>query len=760
MAPDTQPASAPFSADWRHQKWERLRYKFDKIVDSGPGVLIGLLALVSLALVLITALLLWLLHIQNTNDSPKDVSLPELVWRSLMHAMDPGNVASDRDWKFRLVMLGITVAGLLLVGGLISILNSALEGELNQLRRGRSRVVEEGHVLILGWSPSIFTVIAELKKFHQQPPKSLTIVILAAKDKVEMDEAIRARISLPAKVEWRKNHTDACHKERQARRTTARMRGEIEYGRWLKQQWRAHRSDLRRTRIICRTGSPMDLHDLEIVRPHEAASILVLSPRQGAASDAHVIKTVLALITCHSPGPTRPHQRMVAEIKHEKNLRAAALIKKPTEEKPVMFVSSDNTIARITVQTSRQPGMSVIYTELLDYDGNEIYCHPVEHFPALENATYGQTLQMFRNSALIGVRWSQERLENEKANSVRDAEAERRLSQTARGEERRRAIDSRVQLNPPPETPLKAGDEIIVVAEDETLPCCAEFDKNQIENEAIHQGESKPRGKEDTLILGWNSRGGDILRELNSYVAPGSEARVVCLAREAKGVIDNMKAEDKCHQEVEYKEADPCDGEVLRELDVARFSHVIVLADDEANTTPEAADASTMITLLHLRDIKGDSGQFSIVSEMFNDRNRELAEIARADDFIVSDKLISSLMAQISQEPQLNEVFAKLLDKGNAEIHLYPVSDYLKPEFLDSGQGVNFYTIAQAALQRNQSAIGYRQMADKANKKKKYGVKLNPDKAEAVRFEPGDFIIVVGLEPTGCQSTGWKSGDC
>jgi hypothetical protein len=49
----------------------------------------------------------------------------------------------------------------------------------------------------------------------------------------------------------------------------------------------------------------------------------------------------------------------------------------------------------------------------------------------------------------------------------------------------------------------------------------------------------------------------------------------------------------------------------------------------------------TLITLLHLRDIGQQSGKtFSIVSEMLDARNRQLAEVTQADDFIISDRLI------------------------------------------------------------------------------------------------------------------------
>ena len=47
---------------------------------------------------------------------------------------------------------------------------------------------------------------------------------------------------------------------------------------------------------------------------------------------------------------------------------------------------------------------------------------------------------------------------------------------------------------------------------------------------------------------------------------------------------------------------------------------------------------------------------------MLDLRNRELAEVTQADDFIVSDQLISLMLAQVAENKHLNAVFADLFD--------------------------------------------------------------------------------------------------
>jgi hypothetical protein len=164
---------------------------------------------------------------------------------------------------------------------------------------------------------------------------------------------------------------------------------------------------------------------------------------------------------------------------------------------------------------------------------------------------------------------------------------------------------------------------------------------------------------------------------------------------------------------------------------------VIALAN--VNLEPQEADARTLITLLHLRDIsEKDSTPFSIVSEMLDLRNRELAEVARVDDFIVSDHLISLMLSQLSENGKLYSVFTDLFDPEGSEIYLKPITDYVA-----AGQPVNFYTVLEAARRRGEVAIGYRVVSEMRDPEKAYGVRTNPKKSQEVIFTPEDKIIVL-----------------
>jgi len=60
-----------------------------------------------------------------------------------------------------------------------------------------------------------------------------------------------------------------------------------------------------------------------------------------------------------------------------------------------------------------------------------------------------------------------------------------------------------------------------------------------------------------------------------------------------------------------------------------------------------------------------------------------------------------------------------------------------------TGEPVNFYTVAEAARRRGETALGYRITAEASEAGKSYGVHTNPKKSGMVTFVPEDKIIVI-----------------
>lgn len=622
---------------------DRARYQFDNYMAQGTPALIGGLALFSFIIVFLAGIVLIGFQI-----APAEGPLPDLLeamWVSMTYTLDAGTVGGANGTGFRVVMFVVTLGGIFVVSALIGVLNNGLEEKMEELRKGRSKVIENDHTVILGWSDQVFSIISELVVANANQARPC-IVILGDHDKVEMEEAIRERVG-----------------------------------------------DTGKTRVVCRTGSPIDLGDLEIVSLNTARAILIVAP-ENDDPDAEVIKTLLA-ITNNPERRSEPYH-IVAEIRDPKNYDVARMVGK--DEAEIILVG--DLIARIVAQTCRQSGLSVVYTELLDFGGDEIY---FKSEPALVGKTFGEALLAYEDSAVIGLRQQKEG----------------------------------VRLNPPMDTPIRAGDQIIAVSQDDdTIKLSGKTDLG-IKASAFQLDDPAAPLPERTLILGWNWRATTIINELDNYVAPGSELTVVANVSEAQAEIERLCANPK-NQKITYQEGDTTDRRLLDTLQPETYKHIIVLSYS-SNLEPQKADAHTLITLLHLRDLSEKrQTTFSIVTEMLDLRNRTLAEVTRADDFIVSDKLVSLMLAQVAENKNLNAVFADIFDPEGSEIYLRPASHYVK-----LNEPINFYTVVEAARRRGGVAIGYRLRQHANDPKQAYGVVVNPKKSDTITFGERDRIVVI-----------------
>ncbi|MBX3283804.1 MAG: hypothetical protein KF703_00525 [Actinobacteria bacterium] len=216
-----------------------------------------------------------------------------------------------------------------------------MDQQVEQLRKGRSTVIEQGHTLVLGWSPRLPTILHELVDANANQRRAAVVVLAdVAKDRME-DEL---RIQVP---------------------------------------------DLRSTRVVCRTGDPSRLADLAMVAAEEARSIIVLAGEDG---DAGVVKAVLAVRSL-DPGFRRAH--VVAELE---SARHAATLRALTDGR-IVTVEADDVIAQVVAQSCHQAGLAAVFRELMDFDGGEIYFRAV---PEAEGLTYAELVLAFAGSAVMG----------------------------------------------------------------------------------------------------------------------------------------------------------------------------------------------------------------------------------------------------------------------------------------------------------------------------------------------------------------------
>ncbi|HEY7873615.1 MAG TPA: potassium transporter TrkA, partial [Actinomycetota bacterium] len=237
----------------------------------------------------------------------------------------------------------------------------------------------------------------------------------------------------------------------------------------------------------------------------------------------------------------------------------------------------------------------------------------------------------------------------------------------------------------------------------------------------------EPPKPEDILLIGWNPLAPLVLKELDTYVAPGSSVTaLVDVTLVPPEELDLSVGLDSFRVEFVHG---PIPGDELEELMGRGFDHAIVLCYRQGLTEAEA-DARVLLTLLQIRSaIRRAGHDTNIVAELLDERDVALAQSAGVDEFIVSERLTSLVMAQLSENVGLQPVFDDLLDEQGAEVYLKPVRLYAK-----DGHTGDFAGLIRAAAARGEVAIGY---------KLDGGVKLNPPKTEPVGLSREDLVVVL-----------------
>jgi len=610
-----------------------MRYRFDNALARGPIVVIGYLGLVFLAVILLAAIVSAIGRLSMGDHNA--TNFLESFWQSMLRTLDPGTFSGDVGWPTRLVALAVTLTGILLGGSLIGLLANGVDQKVDELRRGRSPVHEAGHTLILGWSPQVARIIGELV-IANESVKRAAIVVLTREDKTVVEESLNAAVP-----------------------------------------------DRRTTRVVCRSGNPASPEDLERAAIAGARSIVIVRDHDG---DAGVVKAILAV---RALDPTLGRAHIVAELSEADNTR---IIRAVTHGR-VLTVSSDQVVAEVAAQACLQAGLSKVFTELLDFDGDELYFARV---PELADHTYGEALLAFEECSLVG--WK-----------------------TAEG---------KVELNPPTESVFGPDDEVIVVAADDSTVTFTGF--RQVERpQAAVSGRERPHAMR-IAIVGWSGFGAKVLKELDEFLPSGSVVEVVV----DRDLVDPaaMAGLTMEHASLEVRAGDG-GPEDLRALGRgARPDKILVLGYRDSLSIDEA-DARTLLALLTLRMVwpAGTDDDVRIVAELLDQQNLALAHPVGVDDLIVSSALASLLMAQLAERADLDAVFEDLFDAEGATLAMRPAPELVGPE------AAPFASVVAAGRDTRASVIGYRLGATGA-------VVINPPKSATVTLGPLDQVVTIATD--------------
>ena len=447
---------------------------------------------------------------------------------------------------------------------------------------------------------------------------------------------------------------------------------------------------LKHTKIITRSVDPSNPKVLAEMSVQTAKSIIVL----GAKGTPGSVTGVLSALANLGPNSTTT---IVADV----NDASAANALMQSGQGRVVTVESQELIAQVTAHACRQPGLAAIYLDLLDFEGNEMYYQPAG---AAAGTMFGEALLAYPNASLIGLR----------------------------------RPDGAVWLYPPMNTVINPDDYVIAIAEDDDRIVWGgvnkSFDKFGPQT-ALFAAPKSPASQ--TLVIGWNSMAKKVLREIGEYATPGSAALV--MAQAARVTADELKDLGTPNMQVITRAYDGSFNELAAALPGSQFDQVIIFGY-RGKTAPADADAQTLLSLLAVNTLKQwgafGYGRARIIAEILDSNNVELARVVAVEDLVVSDRLASLMMTQLSQSPHLSPIFQQLFGPGGVYLSAKPINYYVASGEITYGQ------LVAAGRARGEVIIGYRD--NEAGTGLTAGIHLNPAKNATFIAKPSDQAIVIG----------------
>ncbi|KAJ9687580.1 hypothetical protein PVL29_016173 [Vitis rotundifolia] len=530
-----------------------------------------------------------------------DGSLAEALWLSWTFVADSGNHADRVGTGQRIVSVSISSGGMLIFAMMLGLVSDAISEKVDSLRKGKSEVIERNHILILGWSDKLGSLLKQLAIANKSIGGGV-VVVLAERDKEEMEMDI-------AKLEF----------------------------------------DFMGTSVICRSGSPLILADLKKVSVSKARAIIVLATDENAdQSDARALRVVLSL-TGVKEG-LKGH--VVVEMS---DLDNEPLVKLVGGELIETVVAHD-VIGRLMIQCALQPGLAQIWENILGFENAEFY---VKRWSQLDGMRFEDVLISFPDAIPCGIKVASDGgkiLLNPEDNYVlREgdevlviAEDDDTYAPGPLPEVRR--VPFHGVITPPkyPERILFCGwrrdiDDMILVLEAFLAPGSELWMFNEV---PIKEREKK-------LTDG----GFDIFGLVNIKLVHHEGNAVIRRHLEDLPLetFDSILilADESLEDSIVHS-----DSRSLATLLLIRDIQSKRLPDRD--TKSAASRHSGFSHSSWIRDMQQASDKSIIISEILDSRTRNLVSVSRISDYVLSNELVSMALAMVAEDKQINRVLEEL----------------------------------------------------------------------------------------------------
>lgn len=396
-------------------------------------------------------------------------------------------------------------------------------------------------------------------------------------------------------------------------------------------------------KVIFRSGNPLRIDHLRRVDFLNAAAIILpsddLTGDAAAAADTRTIKALLSMAK-HAEGAALP--QVVTEMLDLRKVRVG----ERAYRGPAEILASDLLVGCMLAQSILHEGLSDVFAELM-----------MEHD--------GCVLRISTDDAVVGRRFAELAAYFPRAVPL--------------GFVRPRDQTHEPHLVPPPETEMRPGDAVVLVARthEDVIPRGPVDRASTLD--VVEKPPSRPRVQR-VLILGWSSHVPAIVSELAAHrdvkchvvvasiVTP--EERLELLSSYER----NLAEVDVTHRVVDYTVSSGMNG-----LEPESFDQIVIVQSDWAGTDEEG-DARTVVGYLMLREAlrrpkAAKKQRPRIIVELGEPSNAELLDAADVE-VLVTPLIVGQLLAQVSLRPELNAVYAEMLGVGGAEMASEPPTQF------------------------------------------------------------------------------------
>ncbi len=159
-------------------------------MSKGTASLLLLLAVITSLVVIVGGLL----TVALGGADGSGASAGSSIWYTLMHAINTGVLTKEEGTiAYLAVMAIVTLTGMFITSFLIGTISNGIKDKVTSLQRGKSRVIETGHTVVIGFDENIISILEELVMANENADEAV-VVVIADKDKVAMEEIIKDRL--------------------------------------------------------------------------------------------------------------------------------------------------------------------------------------------------------------------------------------------------------------------------------------------------------------------------------------------------------------------------------------------------------------------------------------------------------------------------------------------------------------------------------------------------------------------------------------